>query len=172
MEEKKKSSKGKWIIAIVIIAVIAAVALAFYNGIFSMPTGLVAGTQTTVNPPAPSTPQQPTFTTTGTEIIAKEVNESLPYYESADLEPGKYSLQVITDKPVWIIVYDETHFNEWKNRGNGGSALLSTGSTKETEKVTSFSDSFYIGANGKYYVVLEGSGEASIKFKITQIFKT
>jgi hypothetical protein len=172
MEEKKKSSKGKWIIAIVLIAATIIIA-GLYLGIFSMPTGLAAGAQTieSTNPPPV---QQPIFTTTGTEVIAKEVTAHLPYNESIDMEPGRYALQVITDKPVWIRLYDQIHFDEWKNDGTHGRTVIGT-NLNENDKTDNFNMNFNIGSGqgGKYYLLIFGNTEmTSIKFKITQIFKT
>lgn len=176
-ENTKKRSK-KWIIAVVLI-VIAAIAVAFYQGIFSLPTGLATagGEKITENqnpnPSASSTPQQPTTIVTGKEMISTVTKENLPYYESADLEPGGYAIQVITDKPVWVNVYSESHFNDWKNKGNYGTAITGTGSRRAEYQTTGFSDRFYISSDGKgkYYVVIEGSGEVSINLKLVQTFK-
>lgn len=183
-EEKnaKKSSK-KLIIVIAVIIVIAAIAFGFYSGIFSLPTGLVVGgtsaagnqKSTNENPASqPSSVQQPIFTTTGTEVMTKDVTENLPYYESLDLESGRYSLQVATDKPVWIRLYDQLHFDEWKNDGNHGKVVIGT-NLDEKSKTDNFNKNFDIspGNGGKHYLLIFGNNEKiSIKFIIKQIFKT
>lgn len=173
MEEKKKSN-GKLIIAIVLI--IATVIIAgLYLGIFSMPTGLAVGTQTNANEnsTAPSTPQQPTFTTTGTEVIAKNVTETLPYNEPIDLESGEYSIQVLTDNPVLIRLYSQLNFKDWESSGIHGSVVTGT-NLDEKDKTTIFDATFFIpnGEGGKYYLLILGNEKTSIKFKITQILKT
>jgi len=176
-EEKTKKSNKKWILAIVLIAVIAVV-LVFYFEIFSLPTGFVTASKETVignqntSATTPAT-QQPITTVTGKEIISTAAKENLPYYESADLEPGGYAIQVATDKPVWINVYDESHFNDWKNNGYYGTAITGTGSRREQYQTTAFSDRFYVSSDGKgkYYIVIEGSGEVSINLKLVQTFK-
>jgi len=177
MEEKeKKKSKGKLIIAIVLIAATVIIA-GFYLGIFSLPTGLAAAqTSTTGNPTAPSTPQpQPTYTVTGTLITEKNVTETLPYYEPLDLESGRYMIYVTADKPVWIRLYDEVHFNEWKNAGTHGQLVAGTNCCLEKDKTQNLEQRFdvSIGYGGKHYLLfLDGSENlTSISFKITQILK-
>lgn len=166
--EKSKKSNKKWLIAIILIAVIV-IALILYSGIFSIPTGLITGTETDTNP---TTNEQPKMTVTGTDIIAKETTGNLPYYESVDLVPGGYAIQIITNKPVWVMIYDESHFNQWKN-GYYGTTIIGTGSGREEYKTTNFLDRFYIskGGEGKYYIVLDGKGESSINLKLVQMFK-
>ena len=172
-EGKSKKSSKKWIIAIVLI-IIAAIAVAFYQGIFSIPTGLAVGTETaTTNPPAtPATPTQPTFTVTGTEIITKEVAENLPYYESVNVEPGMYVIEFTSDVPVWMFVYNEMRFNQWKE-GKHTFTLTGTACCKDEYKIKSFTGSFKLteSEGNKAFIVVEGAEEASIKFKITQTLK-
>jgi len=168
-EKETKSSRTKWIAAILIIIVVM-VAAGFYFKVFSLPTGLItAGNQatetTTGNQPAP-------FTVTGDEIIAKDTTESLPYYESVDLEAGRYGIQVVTDRPVWIMLYNQANFDDWKN-GSYGSLRIGTGCCNENMKTDRFSGNFDIneGEKGVYYIVIQGTEKTSIKFKITQILK-
>jgi len=176
-EEKTKKFNKKWLIAVVLIVVIA-IALVIYSGILPTPTGLAAVTETNTNNPSVP-PEQPKFTVTGNELLAKEVKEVLPYYEPVDLESGRYTIEVFIDKPIWIMLYDENNFNIWKN---GGDAALrvGTGCCMQNRKTDSFSDKFDIneGEEGKYYLVIEdkeyiiGNKEkTTIKFKITQILK-
>jgi hypothetical protein len=165
-EQTKKKNNKKMIIAIVLV-VIVAIALAFYSGIFSLPTGLAAVT-------SQNTPAQPaaTFTTTGNEIIAKELTQNLPYYVDASLEAGRYAVQVTTDNPVWIRVYDQARFDDWQNAGKQGSAKAGT-NLGAGDKVTNFIRNFDVnqGEEGKYYLLILGSEKTSIQLKITQILK-
>lgn len=179
-EEKnaKKSSK-KLIIVIAVIIVIAAIAFAFYRGIFSLPTGLAVGAQTNtgnqVTPQtgnASSTPSQPTYTVTGNEIISKNVTEKLPYYEFVNLEPGRYNIGFSSDVPVLVFVYDEEHFNMWK-AGSHSFTLAGTSCCKDEDKTQILNNNFNVpaGQGGNVYIVVEGAEKASIKFGITQILK-
>jgi len=112
------------------------------------------------------------FTVTGNEVIAKETTETLPYYESVDLEPGRYTLEMVSDEPVWIMVYDEPTFNKWEECVYGF-IKTGTGCCSEKRKTDSFSGNFDINKNegGKYYIVIDGPTETLIKFKITQNLK-
>lgn len=176
MEEKeKKKSNGKLIIAIVLIVATIIIA-GLYLGIFSLPTGLVVGAQTDGNPTTTNnqpTPAAPAYTATGTTMLENEVTKTLPYYESVELEPGKYGIEVATDKPVWVMVYSQTHFDEWESSGIHGTAMTSTGYGKEEYKTKDFSDVFSVGydGKGKYYIVIEGNDETSIKIKLVQVLK-
>ncbi len=163
MEKKAKSSK-KWILAIVLIVIIIAAAAIYFNA-FSVPTGLAAGTTET-------TTTGETFTLTGDEILGREITEILPYYESIDLEPGRYTLQVEVDKPVWIMLYTESGFEKWEN-GRYGHMKAGTGCCGTTTKTNNHQEKFDINSNegGKYYIIIEGMEETSIKLKITQISK-
>jgi len=165
--EKGKTKSKKWIIAIVLIAIIV-IALGLYFNVFSIPTGLIAGEITTEETSEETT--QPSFTITGSEVIAKETTETLPYYESVNLEDGRYAIEFVSDEPVLVFVFEETRFNEWKNEGGKYTVVAGTG---RVNKVTSYADTFDVnkGQGGLYYIVVEGAEEASIKFKITQILK-
>lgn len=174
-EEKnaKKSSK-KLIIVIAVIIVIAAIAFGFYKGIFSIPTGLmtaaVNGNQETTKTETQA-PSQPIVT--GTTIIEKTVNENLPYYEPIDLVAGRYTIYITTDKPVWIKLYDQVHFDDWKNTGTHGQVLAGTNCCSETDKTQNLEKGFQvsIGYGGKYYLLILGSEKTSIYFKIIQTLK-
>ncbi|NIM46959.1 MAG: hypothetical protein GTN40_02250 [Candidatus Aenigmarchaeota archaeon] len=170
MEKEKKRKSKKWF-AVIILIIIVIIAAGLYFNVFSMPTGLIAGIET------PETEESrervvSTFTVTGNEVIAKEITETLPYYESVDLEPGRYTFEMESDEPVWIIVYDEPTFNNWEN-GVRGFIRTGTGCCSEKRKTDNFSGNFDINKNegGKYYIVIEGPTETSIKFKITQNLK-
>jgi len=167
--EKEKKSKNKWIIAIVLIAIIV-IAAGFYFNVFSVPTGLIAGTSETENEGTEKEP--PEFTVTGEEIIAKELTEALPYYESVDLESGRYVIEFVSDESVWMFVYNEARFNQWK-QGKHTLILAGTACCKDEYKTKSHSETFDVprGEGGKIYIVVEGAEEASIKFKITQTLK-
>jgi hypothetical protein len=177
--EKSKKSSKKWVIAIVLVIIIAAIALIFYQGIFTLPTGLVTGTENTganENTPTPAsapTPVSgPTITPTGNEIISKSlVNVSLPYYEAIDLEPGKYGIEISSDDPIWIRLYSKLDFDEWQKTGTHRSALVGTG-LGENDKTKSLIVTFLIYSYSprKYYLLFLGD-KTTIKFKITQILK-
>jgi hypothetical protein len=171
MEKEKKPKSKKWLIAIILVVIIV-IALGLYFNIFSIPTGLVAGTETMTGSPETPTNEPPKFTVTGNEIIAKEVTENLPYYEPVDLESGKYSIQVITDKPVWIRLYDQLHFDEWEKDGKHGKVVIGT-NLNEEDKTDNFDTIFFVsqGNGGKHYLLILGNEKTSIKFKITQIQK-
>lgn len=181
MKDEEKSGK-KWLITLIIAIVIIAIVVALYQGIFSLPTGLAAGnvkTTTETQQPNTNQPQQPTFTETGTEIISKELTESLPYYELiGNLEPGKYSLEFASDIPVWVKVYDKIHFDEIQQSGNYYYTGTLTGGTplpyENSTKTTSLSTVFFVsdGKGGNYYILVLGNEKASIKFRVTQIYKT
>jgi hypothetical protein len=161
-EEHKNKKSNKWLLPVVIIAVLLVVALV-YLGSFSMPAGLAAvGANAQNNQP-------PAFTTTGNELVAKEITQNLPYYEMVNLESGRYTMQVITDNPVWIRLYDQTQFDKWQSTGKHGSVKSGT-NMGTNDKVTNFGGTFDInnGEEGKYYLLIMGSGSTSIKFKITQ----
>jgi hypothetical protein len=171
MEKEKKPKSKKWLIAIILVVIIV-IALWLYFNIFSIPTGLVAGIETIKTEETPTAAAPPNFTVTGDEVIAKEILEILPYYESVDLEPGRYTIQVITDKPVWIRLYDQIHFNEWERDGKHGKTKAGTNFNEE-DAIEDFSSTFdiNIGEEGKYYLLILGNGETSIKFKIIQDLK-
>jgi hypothetical protein len=160
-ENTKKKSK-KWIIAVVLI-VIAAIALAFYKGIFSLPTGLAVGAQTSTGNQA--TPQN---TQTGT-VSSNEVTRNLPYYESMDLQTGRYYLEFSSDTPVWVFVLNEKNFNSWENTGAISFVAAGTGN-KDENKVKSFVETFIAAQDegSKYYILVEGAEKASISYKITR----
>ena len=169
-EEKTKKSSKKWIIAIVLVVVIAVIAFAFYGGI--LPTGLATGTSTTSGTQAASTSEPAKFTVTGTEVISKDVTEALPYYEAVNLESGRYDIEVITEEPVWIRLYDQVHFADWERAGIHGSVVTGT-NLNEGDKTKSLNTNFdiNIGEEGKYYLLIMGDKTTSIKFKITQVLK-
>lgn len=183
MKEEVKSGKKnskKLIIAIVIILVIAAIAFGFYKGIFSIPTGLMTASAATVtngNQEATKNetpvPAQPAPTVTGTTIIEKNVSETLPYYEPIDLVDGRYVIYITTDKPVWIKLYDELHFNEWKNTGTQGVVEAGTNCCDEKDKTQNLQQGFQVsrGYGGTYYLLILGSEKTSINFKIIQTLK-
>ncbi|NIO44409.1 MAG: hypothetical protein GTN36_02545 [Candidatus Aenigmarchaeota archaeon] len=170
MEKEKKTRSRKWFAAIILI-IIVIVAAGLYFNVFSVPTGLVAGTEKTE---AQETRERVVseFTVTGNEVIARDITETLPYYESLELEPGRYTFEMISDESVWAMIYDEPTFNEWKN-GVRGFIKTGTGCCDEKRKTDNFSGNFDINKNeaGKYYIVIEGPLETSIKFKITQNLK-
>jgi len=169
--EKVKKSNKKWIIAIVLIIIIV-IAAGLYFNVFSIPTGLIAGTETTGESTETETIEPPEFTVTGEEIIAKELTEALPYYESVDLESGRYVIDFISDEPVWMFVYNEVRFNQWK-QGKYTFILAGTACCKDEYKTKSHTETFDVprGEGGKVYIVVEGAEEASIKFKVTQTLK-
>jgi len=177
-EEKsgKKSSK-KWIIVIAVIIVIAAIALGYYKGIFSMPTGLAVTTGATkseqTNPQTPSAPAPATLNVTGTEIISKEVVEALPYYEPVNLDSGRYSLELTADKPVWVRLYDKLHFEQWEKDGTQGNVVTGTNCCRPEEKVESLNTVFTVSIDhgGEHYLLILGNETTSIKFRIVQIYK-
>ena len=168
MEKEKKTKSKKWIAAIILI-IILIIAAGLYFNVFSIPTGLIAGTTTTEETRERLVSE---FTVTGNEVMAREITENLPYYESVELEPGRYSLELASDKPVWIMVYDEPSFNKWKN-GVYVFIKTGTGCCSEKTKTDSFSGNFDINKNeeGKYYIVIDGPEETLIKFKVTQNLK-
>lgn len=173
-EEKGKKSSKKWLIAIVLVIIIAAIALAFYKGVIpkGFMTGNAAGNQeTSGNPTTPSTGAA-AMVATGDEIIVKEVTENLPYYYQTYLEPGRYSLDVVTDEPVWIRVYHQINFDEWKNKGIHGAVLAGT-NLNENDKVESYNGEIIInrGEADKIYLLFLGDKTTTIKFKITQNIK-
>ena len=172
--QKNKKSSKKWLIAIVLVVIIAAIAFVFYQGIiFTLPTGLATGTNTEAAGGAAAPANGPTITSTGNEIISKSVvDASLPYYEAIDLEPGKYRLEVNTDDPVWIKLYPKLHFDEWQKTGAPGAALTGT-NFEEKDKVKNYDSTFavYIGQGGKFYLLILGDKSTTIKYKITQILK-
>lgn len=163
--EKEKAKSKKWIIAVILI-IIVAIAIAIYFNVFSIPTGLIAGT-TTNEATKTEVPSTPTVTVTGTEILNKEFTETLTYYESVELEPGRYVIQITTDKKVTIMIYDELHFEEWQQ---GKFPNLITGSGTSTDNFISRFD-VKSGQGGNYYIVLVGTGDASIKLKLIQEIK-
>ncbi len=166
-ESKKKKFNLKLMIVLAVI-VIAAIAIVAYSGIFSLPT---TGLATTANVNT-QTQEPPKFTTTGNEVVAEEVTQDLPYYVDADLEAGRYSVQVETDNPVWIRLYEKASFEAWQNTGSHGITKAGT-NLGLNDKVTSFNRNFdvNIGEEGKYYLLILGSERASIKLKIEQILK-
>lgn len=173
--QKTKKSSKKWLIAIVLVVIIGAIALAFYNGIFTMPTGLMTrttgGQETTGNPTASA--NGPTVTPTGNDVINKNVvNASLPYYEAVNLEPGKYSIEVNTDDPIWIRLYNQLDFDNWQKIGALGNILAGT-NPEEKDKVKNIATTFavYVGEGGKFYLIFLGDKSTTINFKITQILK-
>jgi len=170
--EKNKKSK-KWIILIVLVVIIAVLAFLFFKGIFTIPTGLMAGTgnEASTGGETPANPS-PTFTTTGNEVIVKEITETLPYNEEIYLEPGRYYLEVVTDNPVWIRLYDKIRFDDWKDKGTHGYSPIGTG-LKENEKTETLNGNFDInnGEGGNYYLLILGDKTTSIKFKIIQSLK-
>jgi hypothetical protein len=184
--ENTRKSNRKWLIAVVLVVIIGALALAFYQGIFTLPTGLMTGTvaatgsqETVENPTTPAT-EPPQFTVTGNEIIAKEVTENLPYYESVDLEAGRYTIDFRSDEAVWMFVYSETYFNMWKEGKHtnivAGTACYPSSKYPNCDnqyKIKSHTQTFDVprGEDGKYYIIVEGAEKALIKFKITQILK-
>lgn len=113
-----------------------------------------------------------TFTTTGAELLIKETTQSLPYFESVTLEPGRYNVQVVSSAPVWVRVYDQIHFDDWQSSGEHGSARTGT-NMAVTDKVTDFNRNFDVGTGeeGRYYLVIAGDGSPSLQLKITQILK-
>ena len=173
-EEKTKKSSKKWIIAIVLVVIIATIAFAFFQGF--IPTGLMTGTSensaigTTGNPTTPE--NAPIITPTGNEVISKSlVDTSLPYYEALDLEPGKYSIEISSDDPIWIRLYVKSEFDKWQSTGSGGTALVGT-RLDENDKVKSLATTFaiYPSAPTKYYLLFLGD-KTTIKFKITQTLR-
>jgi hypothetical protein len=157
------------------VIIIAAIALAFYKGV--IPKDLMAGTNTIGNQETSGNPTTPStgaaaMVATGDEIIVKEVTESLPYYYETYLEPGRYSLNVVTDKPVWIRVYHQVNFDEWKNTGVHGAVLAGT-NLNENDKIENYNGEFIInrGEADKIYLLILGSETTTIKFKITQNIK-
>lgn len=159
MEEKKKSSKSKWIIAIVIIAATIIIA-GLYLGIFSLPTGLAVGTQTTGNQVTPQTTQ------TGI-VSSNQVTRNLPYYESMSLTTGRHSLEFSSDTPVWVFVMNEKNFDSWKNSGTIYFVDIGTGQ-REENKIKNYDDTFIVpeGEGGTHYILVEGAEKASISYKI------
>jgi hypothetical protein len=164
-ESKQKHLKmNKWFIVLAVIAILAIVL--FYFGFSSLTIPAL------VNQNQPATGELAKFTTTGTEMIAKDTTQNLPYYESATLEPGRYSVQVTSSIPVWIRVYDQANFNSWQASGSNGSTKAGT-NLGESDKVTQFTRTFDVntGEEGKYYLMILGSGSASLQLKVTQILK-
>lgn len=170
MEKEKKTRSRKWFAAIILI-IIVIVAAGLYFNVFSVPTGLVAGTEKTE---AQETRERVVseFTVTGNEVIARDITETLPYYESLELEPGRYTIQVVTDKPVWIMVYDQLRFDSWQE-GKYMKMETGTGCCRSETKTDNFDRRFDISENdgGTYYIIIEGGEETAIKFKITQNLK-
>ncbi len=161
-EEKnvKKSSK-RLIIAIAVIIVIAAIAFGLYSGIFSLPTGLAVGTQTTESQVTPQTTQTET-------LSSDQVARNLPYYESMSLTTGRHSLEFSSDTPVWVFIMDEKNFNSWKSSGTINFVDVGTGHT-DANKVKSYADTFIVpeGEGVTHYILVEGAEKASISYKIT-----
>ena len=169
MSEKNKKPKNKLILPIVIIAVVlVAIALIGMNVIpVTLPTtagGTSAGT--------PNAPAANEFTTTGVVSASNTVTQTLPYYEGMDLEAGRYSIEVISDKPVWVMLYQDIHFEEWQD-GKYLTMKAGTGCCALDAKVESFSSNFDVSKNeaGEFYIVVEGDGQATVEFRITQIMK-
>ena len=160
-EVKSKKSSKKLIIAIAVIVVIAAIVLAFYQGIFSLPTGLAAA-QTTGSQVAPQTTQ------TGT-ISSNQETRNLPYYESVDLQVGRYLLEFNSDTPVWVFILNEDVFNKWKSTGAMSFVVAGTGN-KEENKVKSFTQTFIApqDVGSTFYIVIQGAEKAAISYKITR----
>ncbi len=129
--EKRKTKSKKWIVAIVLIAIIVIV-LGLYLNAFSIPTGLIAGE----TPTEETKKEAPEFTITGNEIISKETTETLPYYESVYLESGRYTFDFRADVPVWVFVYSEERFNQWME-GEYTFTRTGTACCKEKYKVKS-----------------------------------
>jgi hypothetical protein len=164
-KEQVKTFKNKNLILISAAVLIFAVAF-----IYMFPISPKTGPMI-INNNQPSSSAQ-TFTTTGAEMLAKETTQTMPYYESVTLEAGRYAVQVTSSTPVWIRVYDQIHFDAWKNSGEDGSAKTGT-NLAVSDKVTDFNKNFDVGTGeeGKYYLVITGEGSSSLQLKITQILK-
>jgi hypothetical protein len=163
-EQKKKHFKmNKLVILTLAVLIIAA---AVYLGFSYMSTMPTAGNQ------APVSNELAKFTTTGTQMISIDATHNLPYFESATLDAGRYSVQVTSSTPVWIRVYDQLQFNDWQSTKNNGSTKAGT-NLGESDKVTQFNRNFDVGTGeeGKYYLLILGSGSASLQLTMTQISK-
>jgi hypothetical protein len=169
MSEEHKEQKHKHFkmnkLVILMVAVLILAAAAVYFGYSYVPVAAARNQ-------APTSNELTKFTTTGTEMIASEATHSLPYFESATLEAGRYSVEVSSGIPVWIRVYDQTQFDSWQNTKSNGSTKAGT-NLGESDKVTQFSKNFDVnnGEEGKYYLLILGSGQSSLQLKITQISK-
>jgi len=116
--------------------------------------------------------EQATFTTTGTTMLSSTLETVLPYYAVAYLEPGRYSVQVSSNSPVWVRVYESAQFTSWQNTNEHGSSKAGT-NLGESDKVTSFNRNFDvgIGEEGNYYLLVLGSGTASFTTRDNTNFK-
>jgi hypothetical protein len=119
-----------------------------------------------------NTVQSQQFTTSGDEMVAKQVTENLPYYESVQLVPGRYRLEVTTGSKVSMIdVFTDAQFQMW-NSGNWPTPKLSSGYSTASS-VDSFTGGFDVntGEGGTYYIVIEGNGQTSINMRLVQVLK-
>ncbi|MHA1866314.1 MAG: hypothetical protein ACTSWZ_07400, partial [Candidatus Heimdallarchaeaceae archaeon] len=98
-------------------------------------------------------------------------NLNLPYEKEIELERGRYKIQFVSDKPIWMFLCSEFYYNDWKNTGNQPISMASTGCCREKQKKSDFLDTFDIAKTGKYYAIFQGAKITNIKYKITQIFK-
>ena len=165
-EQKNKHLKmNKWVILTLAVLVVAA---AVYLGFSYMNMVPIAATGNQV----PTSNELAKFTTTGEQMISSDATQNLPYFEFATLDAGRYSVQVSSSIPVWIRVYDQAQFNDWQSTKNNGSTKAGT-NLGETDKVTSFTKNFDVnqGEEGKYYLLILGSGSASLQLSIIQISK-
>jgi len=174
MKDSEKSNKKskKWLIAIVLVVIIAAIVLAFYKGV--IPTGLMAGNENIGATEGATAPASgPTVTPTGNDVINKNiVNAALPYYEAVDLDPGRYSIEISSDDPIWIRLYNQLDFDNWQKTGAPGATVAGT-NLEEKDKVKNFATTFniYVGEGGKFQLIFLGNKSTTINFKITQILK-